>query len=223
MPLCFVIKIKKVAAFLTACIWFNKISRYLTKKSKNMDNKKRNSASKFLSLVLRHKPDEIELVLDNEGWANVGVLLEKLNLNNLNISFEDLKEIVELNDKKRFAFSNDFSKIRANQGHSFEVDLKFKSVTPPDILYHGTAEKNITSILEKGILKRERNYVHLSTDIETASKVGIRYGKPVILEILAFEMHKNGYNFYLSENNVWLTDFVPIDYLISKFSQITSK
>lgn len=174
-----------------------------------MDNKERNNTSKFLSLVLRHKPEEIDLILDIEGWANVGELLEKLNANNRNISFDDLKEIVELNDKKRFMFSNDFSRIRANQGHSIDVDLRFEPITPPDILYHGTAEKNIASILEKGILKQDRNYVHLSIDIDTATKVGMRYGKPIVLKILALEMSKNDFLFYLSENNVWLTDFVP--------------
>lgn len=178
-----------------------------------MNDKERNNASKFLSLVLRHKPEEIGLILNNEGWANVDELLKKLNANKLNISFEDLKEIVEFNDKKRFVFSNDFSKIRANQGHSIDVDLKLKSVTPPDILYHGTAEKNIASILEKGILKQDRNYVHLSGDVETAKKVGMRYGKPIILEILALEMSRNGYQFFVSENNVWLTDFVPTSFI----------
>jgi putative RNA 2'-phosphotransferase len=174
-----------------------------------MNTKEKTNTSKFLSLVLRHKPEEIGLVLDNEGWASVDELIVKSNQNNLNISFDDLEEIVRLNDKKRFVFSDDFSKIRANQGHSIDIDLKLKPVTPPVILYHGTAEKNIASILEKGILKQDRNYVHLSADIETANKVGMRYGKPVIIKILALEMSKNGSLFYLSDNNVWLTDFVP--------------
>lgn len=178
-----------------------------------MDNKEKYKASKFLSLVLRHKPEEIDLVLDIEGWANVDQLLDKLNINKLKISFVDLKEIVDLNDKKRFVFSSDFSKIRANQGHSINVDLKLKPITPPNILYHGTAEKNIASILDKGILKQNRNYVHLSTNIETANNVGMRYGKPVILEISALEMIKNGYLFYQSENKVWLTEFVPPNFL----------
>ncbi len=174
-----------------------------------MTDKEKNKISKFLSLVLRHKPEEIGLILDDEGWANVDELIEKMIKAEVTIAFENLKETVNTNDKKRFLFSNDFSRIRANQGHSIDVDLKLKPVTPPTILYHGTAEKNIVSILEKGILKQDRNYVHLSTDIETATKVGMRYGKAIIIEVSALEMYKKGYVFYLSENNVWLTDFVP--------------
>ncbi|MGK4569009.1 RNA 2'-phosphotransferase [Flavobacterium sp. 3HN19-14] len=182
-----------------------------------MNSNERNSLSKFLSLVLRHKPREIDLILCDEGWASVKELLEKLNANNKNISFEDLKYIVELNDKKRFIFSDNFSRIRANQGHSLNIDLKLKPVIPPAILYHGTAHKNITSIMEKGILKQERNFVHLSADIETANKVGVRHGKPAIFEVSALEMYKNHFKFYLSENNIWLTDFVDKNYLSFNF------
>lgn len=171
--------------------------------------KEKNKFSKFLSLVLRHKPEEIGLILDNEGWVDVNELINKINKVEVTLTFENLKEVVDTNDKKRFVFSDDFSKIRANQGHSITVDLKLKPVTPPVILYHGTAEKNIVSILEKGILKQDRNYVHLSADIGTATKVGMRYGKPVIIKVLALEMYEKGYVFYRSENNVWLTDFVP--------------
>lgn len=178
-----------------------------------MNTKEQSNTSKFLSLVLRHKPEEIGLALDKEGWANVDELIAKSNQNNLNISFDDLEEIVRLNDKKRFVFSDDFSRIRANQGHSIAVDLKLKPVTPPTILYHGTAEKNIASILEKGIFKQDRKYVHLSADVETAIKVGMRYGKPVILVVKALEMHQKGYTFYLSENNVWLIDFVDNNFI----------
>lgn len=180
-----------------------------------MTDKEKNNISKFLSLVLRHKPEEIGLILDDEGWASVNELIEKINNTGLALAFEDLKEVVETNDKKRFVFSNDFSMMRANQGHSIDVDLKLEPVTPPTILYHGTAEKNIASILKKGILKQDRNYVHLSTDIDTATKVGMRYGKPVIIEVAALEMSKNGYLFYLSENNVWLTDFIDNEFILS--------
>ncbi len=169
-----------------------------------MDKKQRDKISKFLSLVLRHKPEEIGLVLDNEGWADTNIITEKLE-----ISMEDLQEVVVLNDKQRFVLSEDLSKIRANQGHSIKADLKLEPIIPPDVLYHGTAERNIDSIFNKGLLKQERNHVHLSADTETATRVGMRYGKPVIIEVLTREMHKAGHVFYLSANNVWLTDFVP--------------
>ena len=173
-----------------------------------MNTKKKNKTSKFLSLVLRHKPEEIGLILDSDGWADVNELLQKID-----ISFEDLKEVVNTNDKKRFAFSDDFNKIRANQGHSIKVDLKLEPTTPPEILFHGTAEKNITSILEKGLLKQDRNYVHLSADIDTAKKVGMRYGKSIIIKVNALKMNQEGHLFYISENGVWLTNFVPVGYL----------
>ena len=173
-----------------------------------MTDKERNSISKFLSLLLRHKPEQIGLQLDKEGWADVQELLSKIE-----ITFEHLQEIVHLNDKKRFIFSEDLSKIRANQGHTINVELNLQPVTPPEILYHGTAEKNIASILEKGILKQERHHVYLSDNIETAISVGKRYGKPVVFEVVALEMHTAGHEFYLSENNVWLTEYVPPLYI----------
>ncbi|SRX75274.1 RNA 2'-phosphotransferase [Aequorivita antarctica] len=173
-----------------------------------MTPKEKNKTSKFLSLILRHKPEEIDLVLDNDGWANVDELLQKMV-----IGFEDLKEVVKTNEKKRFAFSDDFKKIRANQGHSIDVDLKLDPVIPPKFLFHGTAEKNIDSILVKGLLKQGRNYVHLSDDIETARNVGIRYGKPIILKVNTLNMYQEGYLFYLSKNGVWLTDFVPAGFI----------
>lgn len=180
-----------------------------------MTDKEKNKISKFLSLVLRHNPEKIGLSLDEEGWTNTDELIDKMNNTGVYLTFEDLKEVVDTNDKKRFVFSDNFFKIRANQGHSIDVDLKLEPVAPPAILYHGTTEKNITSILEKGILKQDRNYVHLSADIDTATKVGMRYGKPVVIEILALEMHKKGNVFYLSENNVWLTDFIDNEFILS--------
>ena len=173
-----------------------------------MDKKQRDKNSRFLSLVLRHKPEEIDLVLDDEGWANTNEILKKLK-----ISLEDLQEIVELNDKQRFILSDDLLKIRANQGHSIKADLKLAPTTPPEILYHGTAEKNIDSFFSKGILKGQRNHVHLSENTDTARKVGKRYGKPVLIEVSALEMYNAGFEFFISVNNVWLTDEVPVQFL----------
>jgi len=128
-------------------------------------------------------------------------------------SMEELEEIVATNDKKRFSFNEDKTRIRANQGHSLEVDLALQSIIPPDVLYHGTAEKNLPSILEKGIQKMSRQHVHLSKDKETAFKVGSRHGKPVILTINAAQMHKDGLLFYQSDNGVWLTNTVARQYI----------
>lgn len=178
-----------------------------------MDSRTLVKLSKFLSLVLRHKPDEIGITLDSQGWVEVEELLTKIKESGNNISFEELKYIVDTSDKKRFAFNEDFSKIRANQGHSIDIKLDFKEVIPPDFLYHGTAEKNIESILKTGINKGNRHHVHLSINKETAFKVGIRHGKAVILKIKSKEMYESGIKFYISENNVWLTDFVSKEYI----------
>jgi putative RNA 2'-phosphotransferase len=169
--------------------------------------------SKFLSLVLRHKPEEIGLALDSEGWALVDELLTKSNQKGIPLTLDALTKVVENSDKKRFTFSDDFTRIRANQGHSIDVDLKLSSVEPPSILYHGTAEKNMASILENGLLKQARHHVHLSSNPETACTVGKRYGTPVILEIAALEMHDCGYPFFISKNEVWLTDHVPVKFI----------
>ena len=164
--------------------------------------------SKFLSLVLRHKPETIDLKLDENGWADVQELLDKTRLDP-----EELKEIVETNDKKRFTFNDDESKIRASQGHSIDVDLQLEPKDPLPVLYHGTATKNIDSILRDGLKKANRQHVLLSADQETAIKVGQRHGKPIILTINAKLMAQDGYKFFLSKNGVWLTDSVPVDYI----------
>lgn len=174
-----------------------------------MENKARKKISKFLSLVLRHKPEVLELQLDGQGWASVEELLEKMNREPYSLSFDDLKEIVETNDKQRFIFSDDYQRIRANQGHSLSVDLALEAKTPPGILYHGTAIKNLDSIKEKGLIKGQRHHVHLSADRETAKQVGGRHGKPVVLVVQAMNMYQAGMHFYQSENGVWLTDHVP--------------
>lgn len=178
-----------------------------------MDPNKLKRASKFLSLVLRHKPETISLSLDRNGWATTAILLHKFEAANFPLTMEELIFIVNENDKKRFSFSENYSKIRANQGHSLPVELDLSPTAPPEILYHGTALKNLDSIKEKGILKRERHHVHLSTDKETASKVGMRYGKPVVLTVKAGEMQKKGISFYLSRNGVWLTDHIAPQYI----------
>lgn len=177
------------------------------------DKKYITKLSKFLSLVLRHKPDTIGIELDVNGWTDVNVLLEKMNSNGKPIDFKTLEVVLETNNKKRFSFNEDKTLIRANQGHSIEIDLGYISKTPPEKLYHGTCDKYVDSILEKGIHKMNRHHVHLSKDMETALSVGQRHGKPVIFEILAEEMAKEGFTFYESKNGVWLCDEIPVHFI----------
>lgn len=169
--------------------------------------------SKFMSLVLRHKPGEIGLQLDEQGWAKLDELISKMNAKGVNVNFEIINTVVETNDKKRFAFNENKTLIRASQGHSIEVELSLPEIVPPDILYHGTAVKNLDSILKTGLQKQKRQHVHLSATIETARAVGSRHGKPVILVIDAKMMQEAGFKFYLSENKVWLTEAVPVQYI----------
>jgi putative RNA 2'-phosphotransferase len=179
-----------------------------------LSEKERNNISKFLSLVLRHKPDELGIKLDIEGWTNVDILLSTMQEKGINIDFESLSYLVDTNNKSRFAFSEDLTKIRANQGHSVEVNLNYEPTIPPEILFHGTASRFLESIKEIGLNKQSRLHVHLSSNEETALKVGQRHGKPIILKIKAIEMYNNGFIFYLSENNVWLTNDIPLKYII---------
>jgi putative RNA 2'-phosphotransferase len=169
--------------------------------------------SKLLSLVLRHQPEDIGLTLDEQGWAKVPELIAKVNQKGLHLDFATLQIIVDTNDKKRFAFNEDKSLIRANQGHSIEIDLQLTQQVPPAILFHGTAEKNISLIKQHGLQKMNRHHVHLTANEETAFKVGQRHGKPIILSIQAMTMHEQEYIFYVSGNGVWLTDRVPIDFI----------
>lgn len=171
------------------------------------------STSQFLSLVLRHQPEVIGLEMDENGWVNVDHLLARMNTAGNPIARETLEEIVATNDKRRFAFSEDGSLIRASQGHSIEIDLALEPVTPPDVLLHGTAERNVESILREGLHPGQRRHVHLSLDVATATRVGGRHGKPVILKVDARAMAAAGYLFYCSENGVWLTERVPADYV----------
>lgn len=171
--------------------------------------------SKLLSFALRHKPEELGITLDKNGWASVATLIEQIKKKVPNFSEIDLVEIVDTNNKKRFAFSEDKKSIRANQGHSAEmdVDLELKPQEPPEILFHGTASRFIDSIKESGLDSRSRKHVHLSSNKETAFSVGKRHGSPVILKIQAKKMHLANYSFYQSQNGVWLTEKVPLEFI----------
>ena len=169
--------------------------------------------SKFLSLLLRHQPERLNLTMDKNGWVQVDELLQNLKADGKNVSFEDLKKVVETNNKQRFKLDEEQGRIRANQGHSIQVDTELKETTPPDILYHGTATKNMEAIKKDGLKKMNRQHVHLSQDLETATKVGSRHGKPVILKVQCQAMLAVGHIFYLSENGVWLTDDIPVGFI----------
>ncbi|WP_020471840.1 RNA 2'-phosphotransferase [Zavarzinella formosa] len=169
--------------------------------------------SKFMSLVLRHKPEEIGLALDENGWADVDELIRLMNLKGTSLTRPVLEQVVAGNDKKRFAFSEDGLRIRASQGHSVDVDLALPPSTPPELLYHGTATRFLDSIRAEGLKSGKRQHVHLSLDIPTATKVGQRHGKPVILVIRSGEMSAAGHLFYLSANNVWLAEGVPLSFI----------
>lgn len=171
------------------------------------------STSKFLSLVLRHDPGVIGIALDANGWVDVDELLAACERAGKRVSRELLEEIVSTSDKKRFSFSEDGRRIRANQGHSVNVDLGLRPMEPPDVLYHGTAERNLGSILRQGLVKGKRHHVHLSADTDTAKAVGRRHGTPVVLSIDAAAMVEDGFSFYRSENGVWLVDEVPAKYI----------
>lgn len=164
--------------------------------------------SKQLSYVLRHAPETIGILLDDQGWTDVDMLLEKLA-----ISIEDLQYVVVNNAKQRFSFSSDGNRIRANQGHSVAINLGLVKKVPPAELYHGTSIKTESMIRTSGIKKMQRHHVHLSSDQETAKQVGGRHGKPIILSIDAALMSTDGIQFFLSDNGVWLTDFVDPKYI----------
>lgn len=169
--------------------------------------------SKFISMILRHKPQKIGIELDEHGWADVDKLIKGLNKAGFDIDRRYLEQIVREDLKQRYAFSEDGSMIRANQGHSIPVDVELKQQDPPDMLWHGTGEKSVSSIMKQGLLPQGRLYVHLSSDISTAMKVGKRHGRPIIFEIDCKGMAEDGYVFYLSLNGVWLTKKVPARYL----------
>ncbi len=169
--------------------------------------------SKYLAKYLRHAPHKIGLTLQPGGWVPVVDLLVAARKHGFLISYDDLIECVKTNDKQRFAFNESGDLIRANQGHSVKVDLQLEEREPPETLYHGTVEYFMSSILKDGLIRGKRHHVHLSKDVETATKVGARRGKPVILKVDSGRMHRDGHKFFLSANGVWLTDSVPPSYL----------
>lgn len=172
-----------------------------------------NNISKYMSLILRHKPDVIGIELDEHGWVNVNDLISGIEKDNHGFNFELLEEIVRSDSKQRYSFNDDKSLIRANQGHSVNVDVELKEKEPPEYLYHGTGEKYVESINQDGLIPKSRLYVHLSKDIKTAENVGKRHGKEVVYRINSGQMYRDGYKFYLSKNGVWLTKEVPVKYL----------
>lgn len=175
--------------------------------------KSQKEQSKYLSLVLRHQPEAIGLTLSNDGWADINELIAKSNRLGFAFSVESIADIVATNDKQRFKLSEDKKKIRANQGHSIHVDVGLAKKAPPEILFHGTATRFLESIKDQGLIPGSRQYVHLSIDKETAIKVGKRHGSPVVFEIKSGKMQEEGFEFFVSENNVWLTKHVPPDFI----------
>lgn len=170
--------------------------------------------SKFLSLVLRHEPERLGLTLDAAGWVEVEQLLAACRKQQIPLTREQLDHVVATSEKKRFAFDETQTRIRASQGHSVTVELGYEPQVPPEILYHGTVEKFLPSIRVQGLLKGKRHHVHLSADEATACKVGARRGKPILLTVKAGEMHRAGHAFYRSANGVWLVDNVPVSFVV---------
>lgn len=171
------------------------------------------STSKLMSLALRHDPSVINITLDENGWTSIQSLLEGLGKKGHPLAMGELVDLVESNDKKRFTFNEAGDRIRANQGHSVEVELQLDEQEPPYTLYHGTVAKFLEGIKDKGLLKMSRQHIHLSANKDTAVNVGQRRGKPVILKINTYQMYKDGHKFYCSQNGVWLTEHVPSEYI----------
>lgn len=187
------------------------MSMTLSRSTMNEKDKKR--TGKFISLILRHEPQKIGLSLDENGWASVEELISRCACHRVYFSKEELQEIVETNDKKRYSYNEDQTQIRANQGHSITVNLDLPSVKPPEYLYHGTADRFMASISREGIRNMNRHHVHLSKEKNTAAQVGSRHGRTVVLIIFSGQMFRDGIEFYVSDNGVWLTDYVDPKYI----------
>lgn len=177
------------------------------------DSAARIRLSKFLSRVLRHRPDSIGLELDDGGWVEVDMLLARCHEHGRPMTRAQLLEVVSHCDKQRFALSTDGLRVRASQGHSVEVDLGYVASEPPDELFHGTAQVSLDSIRKEGLRRMRRHHVHLSANEETARRVGSRYGRPVVLRVRADRMVKAGHAFFVSANGVWLTEHVPPEFI----------
>ncbi len=176
-------------------------------------SKQHAETSKFLSYVLRHEPQSIDLVLDREGWADITALIAGARQIGRELDEALVRSVVESNDKKRFSISEDGLRIRAVQGHSTEsVAITYTEKRPPEFLYHGTATRFLESILKEGLKPCERQHVHLSEDVQTATAVGQRYGKSIVLKVEALRMCQQGFKFFQAENKVWLTEKVSVDF-----------
>ena len=169
--------------------------------------------SKFISMVLRHDPGAIGLSLDHNGWADIADLLAKAAAGGSAITRAELEEIVETSEKKRFELDAAGSRIRASHGHSVEVDVELAAAEPPEELFHGSAVQNVDSILAKGLIRGERQHVHLAAEVATALRVGSRHGRPVVFRVASGAMHRRGFVFYLSKSGVWLTREVPAEFV----------
>ena len=178
-----------------------------------MDERRIVKVSKYLAKHLRHRPERLGLQLEDGGWVHVDALLAACRGAGFELSPEELIEVVERNDKRRFSFDASGTRIRANQGHSVTVDLQLQPVEPPALLFHGTGQTTVEAILTQGLQPMGRHHVHLSSDVGTAVKVGARHGRPAVLQVDAGRMSADGATFLCADNDVWLTEYVPCDYL----------
>ncbi|MFE9842218.1 RNA 2'-phosphotransferase [Streptomyces goshikiensis] len=176
-----------------------------------MDDRRTVKVSKYVSKHLRHQPDRIGLVLDAQGWVEIDDLLRAAAAHGFHVSRAELDHVVATNDKKRFAVEG--TRIRASQGHTVAVDLGFPESEPPAYLYHGTVAPALDAIRAEGLRPMARHHVHLSPDRETATRVGARRGRPVVLSVDAGAMRAAGHVFRISANGVWLAEAVPPEFL----------